>query len=148
MKKLLVLAGSMLLASQAALAAANPDGLVKMRQKYMEAIGGHMATIGGAMQANLGKPDLIKTQAEALSAATKNLLDVFPAGSLTKKSHAKAEIWKNWKDFSTKAENVQKATAAFAVAASGKDAKAIMAAYKKVGESCKSCHKQYKMPEH
>lgn len=59
-------------------------------------------------------------------------------------SEAKPAVWEDNKKFEDLASQLGKRTAALAEAAGGDDRKAIKKAFKKVGETCKSCHDDFK----
>jgi len=72
------------------------------------------------------------------------LLPAFPEGSVTEDSAALEEIWFDWDDFAQKFADFQEASAALGEAVAGGDVEATKAAFGKVGDSCKACHKTYK----
>jgi cytochrome c556 len=87
----------------------------------------------------------------AKAAATMNRLahqasGWFPAGTGPNvgKTMAKAEIWKNRKDFDAKMAEFQKGTAAFNAAARTGDAAAAKAALGNAAKNCKACHDLYR----
>jgi cytochrome c556 len=65
-----------------------------------------------------------------------------------KGSEAKAAIWDNRADFDKLSEQLQERTAALAeAAAGGAERQAVGKAFKRVGETCKSCHDDFKQDD-
>jgi cytochrome c556 len=75
-----------------------------------------------------------------------NILDFFPAGSLSEKSRAKPEIWEKWDEFSQQPSKVKKAAQELGEAAKTKDEVEVKAKLKALGEACESCHKSFRAP--
>ena len=59
----------------------------------------------------------VELKAKAIMANMDKVLDLFPKGSLSEKSRAKAEIWEKWDEFTKQTEAVKKAAQALADAA-------------------------------
>jgi len=74
------------------------------------------------------------------------LLDLFPKGSLSEKSRAKAEIWEKWDEFSTHPGMVKKAAQALADSAQAKDEAEVKARFKALGDACNNCHRSFRGP--
>lgn len=72
------------------------------------------------------------------------MLDLFPKGSLSEKSRAKAEIWERWDEFSKHPATVKKAAQELADAAKAGDEEAITVKFKALGEACAGCHKPFR----
>ena len=71
--------------------------------------------------------------------------DYFPVGSNLKPSEASKKIWSDFRGFSSAAHLNWKATISLAKAAKTSDKNTIITAFKKMAESCKSCHKNYRL---
>ena len=71
--------------------------------------------------------------------------DYFPVGSNLKPSEASKKIWSDFRGFSAAAHLNWKATISLANAAKRSDKKTIITAFKETAESCKSCHKNYRL---
>lgn len=78
------------------------------------------------------------------------VLDLFPKGSTSKKSKAKAEIWEKWDEFTQIRDKVKQAAEALAKAAAAKDEAEVSLQAAKVGAwksgACGSCHKSFYKP--
>ncbi|MDC3402150.1 cytochrome c [Alphaproteobacteria bacterium] len=85
----------------------------------------------------------IAEYAEEMALWGKRLPSLFPEGS--ESEYADKDIWENWEDFETKAENFVAAAEALSKQAEGGDAKAIAASASALGATCKSCHKPYRI---
>lgn len=144
MKAKAVILGAFIFAGGVA-SAHGEKGVAKLRHGFMESLGAHMSSIGAVMKQKLDKPELVASHAKGIEAVSGHILEMFPEGSLTEKSHAKKAIWKKWDDFKKKAETFQKASAKLAkVASSTDDMKKIAPAVGALGKSCKGCHEDYK----
>ncbi|MCC6920610.1 MAG: cytochrome c [Alphaproteobacteria bacterium] len=112
-----------------------------------------MKTAGGALQflVKYDGSDRAKAEAgaKAIDDVTAAILTWFPEGSGPggagiEKTHAKADIWANWADFTAKAKAFDDASAELTSIAGGPDSAAIQAAAMKVGGTCKACHDLYR----
>ena len=133
-----VSAATVALACVGASAAGNP---VADRQAAMKGVGQGMKDASSV----LGTFDAAKAKASMLSVAAnaKKAKGLFPAGSdKDPKTEADPKIWANKADFDKRlAEMGTLATAA----GKAKDTDSFKAAFKPVGDTCKSCHDIYRM---
>ena len=84
--------------------------------------------------------------ARSLAALGERIPGLFPAGSLQGKTEASPDIWKNVPDFNAQAKNFQDRAQTLARMAEAGAGKAELAdAFGKVAESCKACHRKYKL---
>ena len=74
------------------------------------------------------------------------LVALFPKGSISEKSRAKAEIWEKWDEFSKLPGTVNKAAQALADAAKAKDETEVDVKLKALGEACNVCHRGFRAP--
>lgn len=88
----------------------------------------------------------VQVQAKAIMENMDKILDLFPKGSTSEKSRAKAEIWDKWDEFSKEPGKVKKAAQALADAAKAKDEAEVNAKLKSLGDACASCHKSFRAP--
>jgi cytochrome c556 len=72
--------------------------------------------------------------------------ELFPPGSLSEKSRAKAEIWQKWDEFNAHPAKVKKAAQDLADAAKAKDEVEVKAKYKALGDACAGCHTGFRAP--
>ena len=74
------------------------------------------------------------------------LVTLFPKGSISEKSRAKAEIWEKWDEFTKLPGTVNKAAQALADAAKAKDEAEVEVKLKALGEACNVCHRGFRAP--
>jgi cytochrome c556 len=74
------------------------------------------------------------------------ILDLFPKGSISEKSRAKAEIWEKWDEFSKNPGIVKIAAQALADAAKSKDETEVNTKLKALGDACANCHNSFRAP--
>ena len=74
------------------------------------------------------------------------LVTLFPKGSISEKSRAKADIWEKWDEFSKLPGTVNKAAQALADAAKAKDDTEVGVKLKALGDACNSCHRDFRAP--
>ncbi len=72
------------------------------------------------------------------------LLEGFTPGSITARSEAKPEIWRNWADFSAKMKNFEDASAKLAEISTNGNESATKQAFRQVAMTCKACHDHYR----
>ncbi len=122
----------------AAVSAGNP---VEERQATMKGVAKSMKE-GGALQAAFDAAKA-KTTMDNVAAAAKKLKGLYPAGSdADPKSGADPKVWTQKADFE---KRLAEMGALAANAGKAKDADAYKAAYKSLGETCKSCHDVYRL---
>jgi len=88
----------------------------------------------------------VQLEATGIMTNMENLLELFPKGSLSEKSRAKAEIWEKWDEFTKQTEAVKKAAQALANAAKAKDEDGVNTQMKALGNGCTSCHRSFRGP--
>jgi cytochrome c556 len=74
------------------------------------------------------------------------LVALFPKGSVSEKSRAKAEIWEKWDEFTKFPGTVNKAAQALADAAKAKDETEVNVKLKALGDACNNCHRSFRAP--
>lgn len=136
-----VLAGSGVASAQDARAAQQ----VKLRQSAFTVLGAQMGLMG-AMASGRAPYDanVFRVAAERGAFMATYVPELFPSGSITSNSKAKAELWQQSADFQRLMRDLQSKTAALATAAKGSDLEAIKPAFAAAGASCKACHDKYK----
>ena len=72
------------------------------------------------------------------------LVTLFPKGSISEKSRAKAEIWEKWDEFTKHPGTVNKAAQALADAAKAKDEAEVNVKLKALGDACNACHRSFR----
>ena len=117
------------------------------REKFMKDMGKHMKTIKKILQGKIDAAEM-PTQVSGMETLTKRLSDdlqnLFPVGSDIGKTDAKPLIWQKWDEFAKIAQSATDKGAALARANASGDKATIEAAYKDLGDVCKTCHKDYR----
>ena len=137
----LIGAGLALGVSTAAISAGNP---VEERQAAMKQVGQTMkeaiAFTGAATPYDAAK---VKTLMDGLAGSAKKLKGLYPAGSgADPKTEASPKVWENKADFDKRLAELGTLAAA---AGKATDTASFKAAFKPVGDTCKSCHDVYRM---
>nr|WP_089400501.1 cytochrome c [Noviherbaspirillum humi] len=123
---------------------AKPEDAVKFRKAAFTLIGAYTGRIGAVVKEE--KPyDKASVEADAALLETLSKLpwQAFVPNTTTD-SKAKPEIWTERDKFNGAAEKMQAEVAKLNTAAKSGDLKAIKAAFGGVGQSCKSCHDNYR----
>ena len=120
-------------------------GVVKERMDLMETQKDAMKVLG-AMAKGQTPFDAAKAGAAALEieVTAAKIPELFPEGTVGEPSEAKPEIWTQWDEFTADAEQLEKAAAALKVALDGESPE-WKAKFKGVIDSCKACHKTFRM---
>lgn len=147
MTKLLhpVLIASALLAAPAHAQFAKPEDAVKYRQSAFALMGSHMTRISGQLKS--GDPDLraIQSSAALVQRLAPLPFEAFTSGSdLVPSTRARPELWKDTAKVKDLADRMQAEVAQLATVANSGEVKAIRAQLGAVGQSCKSCHDDYR----
>jgi len=122
--------------------AAESNPAIVHRQGTYKAAGGHMDSLKAILFLG-GKGDAIY-HAEAIKSGWEHMGMAYPKGSDKGETRAKAEIWENMDDFKSKGKASYAATLGMIEAAKAGDKAASADAFKKLGGSCKACHKEYR----
>jgi len=85
---------------------------------------------------------MIEAKAGVIAANMEKLPNLFPKGSTSEKSRAKAAIWKKWNSFTGKANSMYEVAEMLAESAKAKDGDKVAILVK--GISCKGCHKPFR----
>ncbi|MBM2805886.1 MAG: cytochrome c prime, partial [Deltaproteobacteria bacterium] len=95
-----------------------------------------------------GKKDFpeIQVKVKGIMENMDQLVALFPKGSISEKSRAKAEIWEKWDEFSKLPGIVNKAAQALADAAKAKDETEVDVKLKALGDACNVCHRGFRAP--
>lgn len=124
---------------------ADNAGVIQYRQKVMGALGGHMGGIGAILKNKLPQKAHIEKHAAAIADLAAMIPDVFPKGSGEGKTDALPAIWKEFKEFNSKADDLREAAADLAKAAMGGGD--LGAKVKAVGKACGACHEDFRQPK-
>ena len=147
--KLAVVAVAALAIGAASVATSGPEGTaaIKARQEAMEAVGGSIGALAAIAKGEAPfDAAVVEKNAGTIAENLKKSAALFPEGSETGETEtwAKAEIWANFADFEKKLKESH--AAAEALKAVTEEA-AFRPALGKLGNSCKSCHQDYRRPK-
>jgi len=140
--KHLILAPALLIATAAFAheGVKNPD--VMARMELMKDIAGDMKVLG-EMAKGVTAYDgaIVKAKAASLSDHAGATIRLFETPAYDAKSEATTTIWTSFPDFAERASAMGKAAKALEVASEAE----FQAAFAKIGKTCSSCHKSYRM---
>ena len=114
-------------------------------EKRQAAMKGNSADVK-AIKAAVESKDYATVEAKAkdIMGTADKIPGLFPKGSTTGKTKAKADIWEKSEDFGKAAKNLSKAANELAAAAKSKNDDAVATKVKALGDACGSCHKQFR----
>ena len=115
---------------------------VAYRQAVMKSIGGHMSAIVVILKNQVHQGDLA-LHASGIAGLAEVAPEVFPAGSTSEKSKAKANIWEDAEGFGEAMDRFVAAADDMADAAKSGDMALIGKSVQALGGSCKGCHDEY-----
>jgi len=116
--------------------------VIEARQKLMKSNSADAKALKAAVEEK--NYATVETKAKDIMGNADKIVAAFPKGSTTGKTKAKPEIWEKSDDFSKAAKNLSKSASELASAAkAGNDAE-VGVKFKAVGDSCNSCHKQFR----
>ena len=118
-------------------------GIVKERMDYFKASQDNLKKIRTHIR-NENYASIIPL-ANSIASWSAKMSDYFPAGSNMKPSEASPKIWSDFEGFMAAAQSNWKATISLSKAAEIGDRDSVIAAFRETAESCKSCHKTYRL---
>jgi cytochrome c556 len=116
--------------------------VIEKRQAAMKGNSADVKAIKAAVESK--DYGTVEAKAKDIMGTADKIPGLFPKGSTTGKTKAKAEIWEKSEDFSKSAKNLSKAAGDLAAAAKSKDDAAVTTKVKALGEACSGCHKQFR----
>ncbi len=114
------------------------------RQGIYKTVAGHMTSLKAILFLGHEAKGQTAYHAEAIVEALKHMGNAYPAGSDKGETKARAEIWTQPEKFREAGQNAFAAATALSDATQMGDTKEVMGAYKKLGESCKACHDDFR----
>ena len=123
----------------------DPQDVIAFRYYLMENIGSNAKEMKAKIDA--GKLKEAKLNAQVLAIHSTRIEALFPEGSTSDSSRAKAEIWQNWDAFLVLANTLSTEADTLAVAAGHAEESEVKVQMKKVFGTCKGCHDQFRKPE-
>jgi cytochrome c556 len=121
------------------------EDAVKYRKAVFQVMGNHMGRVGAVVK---GQRPYDKASLEAdvtvIEMMSKLPWQAFPPDSNIEGSTARLEIWKNKEEFEAAAEKMQAEVSKLSAAARAGDLASIKTSFGNVGQSCKSCHDDFR----
>lgn len=127
-----------------------PPGPIRDRHELMKTIGDQAQSIHDAFNTGAEGFDtgVIQRAAQVIGDSAHHIPDLFPPGSTDPNSRALPAIWDNWDKFVQLSKQLEEQAQSLSRAAdSGNDEKLKEKSQKMMG-TCKSCHDQFRRPEH
>ena len=120
--------------------------VVADRQRLMKLNGASAKDLNDKLKA--GQIEAMAVNAETIAVNAQHVPMLFPKGSLTDKSKAKAEIWDKWSEFEAAAKNLETKAIEVRDAAKAKDQAKVEALMKDFGrQACGTCHQPFRQPQ-
>lgn len=125
------------------------EGAVKYRQAIMKSVAGHAGAIAQIAYGGVAFKDHLNGHITALVEASKLVPVVFQEKAMTEDppTRAKPDIWEKWSEFEEKANDFERAVAGVSQAADGGDLGAVAASLDPLWDSCKGCHKPFRVKQ-
>ena len=123
------------------------EEIVKYRQSIMLSQRGHMAAAAAIIQGKVEFKDQLLSHVKALEATTRDIPTLFAQGTDVGDTKALKEVWTSNEEFLKRAKDAQQKSAALAQTVAAGDSKNYGPRLKDLGESCKSCHKDFRKKE-
>jgi cytochrome c556 len=115
------------------------------RQRLMKLNGASAKDLSDKVKA--GQIEAMAVNAETIAMNAQHIPMLFPKGSLTDKSKAKADIWEKWPEFEAAAKNLETKATELRDAARAKDQPKVEALMKDFGrQTCVACHTPFRQP--
>lgn len=127
--------------------AAESEDIIKYRISVMEAYGGHMSAASRIVRGKVDFTDQLQLHADSMKDIAGTVDKLFPEDSDFGDTRAKEEVWSKAKEFAQSTRDNQQAAADFSSSVAGGDKAAIAASFKKLADSCKSCHEEFRTEE-
>jgi cytochrome c556 len=125
-------------------AATAPADAIKYRQAVMEGMSAHVTAIALINFGKVDHPEYLKSHANALAELGAEAKVLFPAGTDTGKTEALPLIWQEQEKFNKLVTDLETSSAKLRDAVAANDKPGTMAAFKTLGDTCKSCHDRYR----
>ena len=130
-----------------ALAADEPENVIKYRQAVMKAIGGHIGAIAGVVKGEVSYTGDVAAHARGIQEMSQLVSKLFPKGTdsgMHKNTRALPAIWQDWDKFGAAVKAFQDASANLVKIAEAGDPAAFGGGLQGLGKSCGGCHKPFR----
>lgn len=123
---------------------AKSEDAIKYRKAALTVLANHFSRIGAVTKGAPYNKEEVIANATLIETVSKLPWEAFVAGSDAGDTKAKPEIWSDAAKFKQTAEKLQAETAKLTIAAKSGNLEQIKAAFGAVGQTCKSCHDNFK----
>ena len=131
----------------------NVDGMIKYRQNVMKSLGGHVGAVDRLVRGQVPLMDQLEMHATAARDIAQTVTMLFPADSIppdaefagaTTATEALAAIGEQPEEFEKAVQKTIDATEELVKLVQAGNNKELPQAFKRVGESCKGCHENFR----
>ena len=131
----------------------NVNGMIKYRQSVMKSLAGHTGAVNRLVRGQVPLMDQLEMHAKAARDIALTIPTLFPADSIppdaefagaTVATEALASITEKSEGFEKAAQETIDATEALVHVVKAGNKQELPEAFKRVGESCKGCHKSFR----
>lgn len=120
------------------------SGIVKERMDAMKSLKGDMKAISDMFRGRTAyKNDEVKWRADRIKAHGRDFERLFPSGSTDGPSEASPRIWSEWSRFMQQTGDMTAAARGLMNAA--RDKTAARKAFGELGQTCRTCHDDYRL---
>ena len=136
-----------------AIAEMDVDGMIKYRMSVMKALGGHTGAINRLVRGQVPLMDQLEMHATAARDIAQTVATLFPSDSIppdaefagaTTATEALAAIGEKPEEFEKAVQKTVDATEELVKVVQAGNNKELPQAFKRVGESCKGCHENFR----
>src|SRR5512143_718034 len=126
-----------------------PAGPIRDRHVLMKEIGDQAQNINDAFDIGAEGFDtsIIQRAGTVIALDAHRIPDLFPKGSTDPNSRALPKIWDKWDDFVNLAKQLEDQAQKLSAAAGAEDDEDLKMKSKKMFDTCKSCHDQFRKPK-
>ena len=123
-------------------------GVVKQRMDMMGDIGDNMKIIGTMIKTGDFNRSAAQDAANAISNHATSVKELFPTDSLDKPSEALPQIWTDWDEFIAIGQQMGVEAEKLAKMAGGSSSvDEIKDQFRRLGQSCRSCHEKFRLKQ-
>ena len=120
------------------------EATIDYRQGLMRALGGNMAATAAIVVDGVPFRDNLSTHTRYIADATADIPALFPEGSDFGETDALPSVWEDVEKYAELSRESHEAAVALHEAVEQGDDAAIMAGFRTLGQSCRSCHEDFR----
>lgn len=124
--------------------AAEPEDIIKYRISVMKANGAHMSAAARIVRGKVDYQDQLGFHADSIAKISEHIATLFPEDSDFGDTRAMEEVWSKPEEYKQANKANQVAAAGFAKTVATGDKAALATSFKKLSDSCKSCHEKFR----